>query len=91
MSTRTRAAVVAPVLAVTAALALTGCGRLGAHGPSGSGGSSGGTSASSVPATSDPAMLDGISQDLGAAGTANSEADSNAQAGDKAAATGDEP
>ena len=85
-----RGAVVVAALAIT--LALTGCGRLGAQLTPGSDASSGaGGATTSPPAADDSAALDGIAQDLDAAGTANTEAGSNTQAGDQAAATGDEP
>jgi predicted small lipoprotein YifL len=85
-----RGAVVVAALAIT--LALTGCGRLGAQLTPGSDASSGAPSTSTLtPAADDSVALDGISQDLDAAGTANTEAGSNADAGDQAAATGDEP
>jgi hypothetical protein len=89
---RRGALVVVPGLALALALALTGCGRLGAHpapGPSGSTGA--GSTAASTPAADNSATLDSISQDLDSAGTANTEAGSNADAGDQAGATGDEP
>ena len=80
------------VAALAITLALTGCGRLGAQPTPGSDVSTGGGSTStSAPAADDSAALDGIAQDLDAAGTANTEAGSNTQAGDQAAATGDEP
>jgi hypothetical protein len=77
-------------VALTATLALTGCSRLGA--------SAGETSApappaaaitTSAPAAPDAATLGSISSDLSSAGTANTEADSNASAGDRAAAQDD--
>lgn len=92
MIARTRMMVIVPALALTVTLALTGCGRLGAHAGSGSGSSSGlGGATASTPAADDSGTLDGISQDLDSAGSANTEAESNTQAGDQAAATGDEP
>ena len=81
-------------LALALALALTGCGRLGAApapGPSGAAGAGSTSTSASSPAADDSARLDGISQDLDSASTANTEADSNAAAGDQAGATGDEP
>jgi hypothetical protein len=92
MIARTRLRAVVPALALALALALTGCGKLGTHAGSGSAASSGaGGATTSTPAVDDSAALDGISQDLDAAGTANTEAETNAQAGDQAAAAGDEP
>ena len=88
MTLRTRAFL--PALAL--ALALTGCGRLGAAPSPALGGSTGaGSATTSTPAADDSAALDGISQDLDSAGTANTEAGSNADAGDQAGVTGDEP
>ena len=90
MIARTRLRAVVPALAL--ALALTGCGKLGTHAGSGSAASSGaGGATTSTPAVDDSAALDGISQDLDSATTANTEAGSNADAGDQAAAAGDEP
>lgn len=84
--------VVIPALALTVTLALTGCGKLGAHAGSGSDGSSGApVTSTSAPAADDSAAINGISQDLDSAGAANTEAGSNADAGDQAGATGDEP
>ena len=95
MIARQRALAVVPALALALALALTGCGRLGAGlapGPSVSTGAGGpATSSPSTPAADDSATLDGISQDLDSASTANTEAGSNVDAGDQAGATGDEP
>jgi hypothetical protein len=93
-----RAPRVAVLTAATLALglALTGCGKLDAgpgsapHDSPAAGGTS--TSAApSTPAADDSATLDGITQDLDSAGAANTEADSNTQAGDQAAASSDEP
>ena len=88
-----RRALLTVVVAIVLTATLTGCGRLAARVSPGTVGSTsaGPTSGSSAPATTDSATLDGISQDLKAAGTANSQAEANAQAGDQAAATGDEP
>ncbi|HEY4153625.1 MAG TPA: hypothetical protein VGM38_09920 [Pseudolysinimonas sp.] len=94
MSHRTRLIVAAPAVAIALALALTGCGKLDAHPAGGVDDSSGAGSASTPAATeaaSDSATLDGISQDLDSASNANTEAGSNAQAGDQAAASSDEP
>jgi hypothetical protein len=88
-----RALLSAAAVALVLTAALTGCGRLATPASPGVVGSTSAapTPASSAPATPGAATLDGISQDLNAAGTANAQADSNAQAGDQAAATGDEP
>ena len=87
-----RALVVVPALALAIALALTGCGRLGAAPTPGTSGFTGaGSTTTSTPAADDSAALDGISQDLDSAGTANTEAGSNADAGDQASGIGDEP
>jgi hypothetical protein len=89
---RGRALAVIGALALTVSLALTGCSRLGAAPAPTLGGSSGaGSTPTSTPAADDSAALDGISQDLDSAGTANTEAGSNADAGDQAGAAGDEP
>ena len=83
---------VIPALALTLALSLTGCGKLSAVGGPTSGGATGVASTpASAPAADDSAALDGISQDLDSADTANTEAGSNADAGDQAAAAGDAP
>ena len=83
---------VIPALALTLALSLTGCGKLAAVGGPASGGATGVASTpASAPAADDSAALDGISQDLDSADTANTEAGSNADAGDQAAAAGDAP
>jgi hypothetical protein len=80
-------------VALALALTLTGCGRFDAQPDTGSDASTGavGTSATTPPPADDSTTLDGISQDLDSAGTANTEAGSNAQAGDQAGASGDEP
>lgn len=90
---RGRAPAVIGALVLTVSLALTGCGRLGADAPAPSlGGAVGaGSTPSSTPAADDSAALDSISQDLDSAGTANTEAGSNSDAGDQAGAAGDEP
>lgn len=87
-------ALVVSAVTLTVALALTGCGKLGADPTPGLGSSAGAASTStplSTPAADDSAALDGITQDLDSAGTANAEAGSNADAGDQAGAAGDEP
>ena len=99
MTSRGAPRLVVPAVTVALLVALTGCGKLGVHPGTGSLGSSGAGSAStSTPATdpaddsaADSATLDGITKDLDAADTANTEAGSNAAAGDRAGATGDEP
>lgn len=94
---RGRALAALSAVALTALLALTGCGKLAAQPGSGTAGSSAAASTvTSAPtatgsASDDSAALNGISQDLDSAGSANTEADSNAAAGDQAGATGDEP
>ena len=96
---RGAARLVVPVATLALLVALTGCGKSGAHPGTGSLGSSGAGSAStSTPPTdsatdsaADSATLDGITQDLDSADTANIEAGSNTAAGDQAGATGDEP
>jgi len=88
---RSRAAVIVPALALAITLTLSGCGRLGAQPGTGSVGSTEGSSPTTSASADDPAAIDGITQDLTSAGTANTEADSNATAGDQAGATGDEP
>ena len=91
---RGRALAVIGALALTASFALTGCGRLGAApapAPSLGGAVGAGSTPSSTPAADDSAALDSISQDLDSAGTANTEAGSNSDAGDQAGAAGDEP
>lgn len=80
-----------PIIVVTVALTLAGCSRLGARGGDESTvappAAVSSTSATAVP---DAATLGEISSDLGAADTANTEAGSNASAGDQAAATSDD-
>jgi hypothetical protein len=92
---RVAAVVAIPAFAVALSLVLTGCGNLGAHPASGVDTSTGAVGTSTLAPTSssaaDDSTLDGISQDLDSAGAANSEAGSNAQAGDRAAASSDEP
>ena len=87
--------VVAPVVTLALLVALTGCGKLGAQPGADSGGApgAGATTAttSSAPAADDSGAIAGITQDLDSADAANSEAGSNADAGDQAGATGDEP
>ena len=87
--------VVVPAVTLALLVALTGCGKLGAQPGAGSVGApgAGGTTetTSSAPATDDSAAVAGITQDLDSADAANSEAGSNADAGDQAGATGDEP
>jgi len=87
--------VVAPVVTLALLVALTGCGKLGAQPGTGSVGApgAGGTTgtSSSAPAADDPGAITGITQDLDSADAANTEAGSNADAGDQAGATGDEP
>lgn len=87
--------VVVPAVTLALLVALTGCGKLGAQPGAGSVGAAGasGTTAttSSAPAADDSAAIAGITQDLDSADTANTEAGSNADAGDQAGATGDEP
>lgn len=87
----------APIAAGLLILALTGCSRLGAHGADVSTvAPAAGTVASSAPSApaagsaSADATLNSITADLGSASTANDEADSNASAGDQAAATNDD-
>ena len=87
--------VVAPAVTLALLIALTGCGKLGAQPGTGSVGAPGvggttGTS-SSAPAADDSGAISGITQDLDSADAANTEAGSNADAGDQAGATGDEP
>ena len=93
---RGRALPTLTAVTLTAALALTvtltGCSRFGSHDGSTSTpapASSAGAEVS-TPAT-DPSSLAGITQDLNSADDAASQAQSNAQSGDQAAATGDEP
>jgi len=95
---RGAARLVVPVATLALLVALTGCGKSGAHPGSDSIGSGAGSTATSTPAadsatdsSKDSATLDGITQDLDSADTANIEAGSNAAAGDQAGATGDEP
>jgi predicted small lipoprotein YifL len=91
---RGRALAVTGALALTIALALTGCGKLGAGAvpdPTLGSPSGAGSTPPSAPPADDSATLDGISQDLDSTDTANTEAGSNADAGDQAGATGDEP
>ena len=77
-------------VALTAALALTGCSRLGASaGETTVPAPPAASTTASAPAASDADTLGSISSDLGSAGTANTEADSNAAAGDRAAAQDD--
>jgi len=87
--------VVVPAVTLALLVALTGCGKLGAQPGAGSVGAPGasGTTAttSTAPAADDSAAIAGITQDLDSADTANNEAGSNADAGDQAGATGDEP
>jgi hypothetical protein len=84
--------VVIPAVTVALLVALTGCGKLGAHPATGSDGNAGvGRTTASAPATDDSGAIDGITQDLDSADAANTEAGSNADAGDQAGATGDEP
>ena len=84
---------VVPVVTLALLVALTGCGKLGAHPGTGSVGATtaGGPSTSASATAPDSAALDGVSQDLDSADVANTEAGSNAEAGDQAGATGDEP
>lgn len=92
MTVRRHARAVIPALVLTVSLALTGCGKLGgAAAPEPGGSSRAGSTPTSTPAADDSAALDGISQDLDSAGTANTEAGSNAGAGDQAGVAGDEP
>ena len=87
--------VVVPAVALALLVALTGCGKLGAQPGTGSVGApgAGGTTAttSSAPTADDSGALAGITQDLDSADAANTDAGSNADAGDQAGATGDEP
>ena len=86
------ARLVVPGVTLALLVALTGCGKLGTQPTSGSVGAPGaGVTATSTPVADDSAAIDGITQDLDAADTANGEAGSNADAGDQAGATGDEP
>ena len=82
-----------PVVTLALLVALTGCGKPGAHPGTGPvGATTAGSPTTSASATAaDSAALDGISRDLDSVDTANTEAGSNADAGDQAAATGDEP
>ena len=95
MTIRPQRVAVVTAAALALGLALTGCGRLGAHPASTPGGVVGGgastSAAPSAPAADDSSTLDGITQDLDSADAANSDADSNSQAGDQAAASNDEP
>jgi hypothetical protein len=87
--------ILVPAAAFALLVALTGCGKaalgsgdgLGA----GQGGSGGSASAAPTPAPDDSASLDAISQDLDSATAANTEAGSDATAGDQAASSSDEP
>ena len=86
---------VVPGVTIALLVALTGCGKLGAQPGAGSVGApgAGATTAttSSTAAADDSAAIAGITQDLDSADAANTEAGSNADAGDQAGATGDEP
>ena len=97
MVRRAASRLVGPAVALALLVALTGCGKLAAGQgagtgapPLGSAGAGPAATASTAPAD-DSSALDAISQDLDSASTANTEAGSNAAAGDQAATTGDEP
>ncbi|CAN5454301.1 hypothetical protein BH10ACT6_BH10ACT6_13750 [soil metagenome] len=78
------------VVALTATVALTGCSRLTTPaGEASAPPASVPASASTTSPTSDAATLGNISADLAGADLANTEADSNASAGDQAAAQDD--
>lgn len=83
-------AIFAAAIALT--VGLTGCGKLGAEATTGQVGSipNTGTTTTPTPTASEAATLGDISSDLDGASTADSEAESNATAGDRAAATGDD-
>jgi hypothetical protein len=95
------AVAVAMAVAVALALSLTGCGALDAHASGGATvtppaaatpaapSSAAPSAATASTATPSAATLADIASDLGAAGTANNEADSNAASGDQAAAQND--
>ncbi len=98
-----RSGLVGPAAAVAVALALslTGCGALDAHASGGSTVTTPAAATSAAPSSAAPraaaastatpsaTTLADIASDLGAAGTANTEADSNAASGDQAAAQND--
>jgi len=92
---RAASRLVGPAVALALLIALTGCGKLAAGQGAGTGappvGSAGAGPAASTAPADDSSALDAISQDLDSASTANTEAGSNAAAGDQAATTGDEP
>ena len=96
MISRTAPRLIGPVVALALLVALSGCGKVGAQPGTGSLGSTEASSpAPSTPAADssagDSSALDGISKDFDSADTANTEAGSNAGAGDQVGATGDEP
>jgi hypothetical protein len=96
----TRLVLVVPLVAITLAVALTGCSKLDAHtagadsappvtitgAPSPAAGSG---AASGTPAGASSSSLDSITQDLSAADDANSQSGSDQQSADQASATSD--
>jgi hypothetical protein len=78
-----------PLAAVALILALTGCSRLTGTAGEASTLAPPAAATTSAPAVPDTATLGSISSDLGSAGTADTEAESNATAGDQAAAQDD--